>query len=325
MRDLLTNKKILFALQSLGSVFFIYYVFQKINFYQLWDTLSAVNIKYFLVYVGFSFASLFLYVFRWQLVNKIIGVEVNYKELFKIYLIGSFFANFLPGSLGGDIYRGYILSKRSNSVSKSLISIFFERGIGLYMMFFMGMCISLFYIDQFSVYIFYFFLTVVVAVTAGIFIVVKYNLINWLSRFKALHSLASFFSAVTDFIEIIKRSPRSTFVIIITTIIYQLIATGITIFLYYSVGGSPDFFRMLSICILVFILVNVPISINGIGLREALFMYFSAAIAISPEKNTIVSVLIYITNLLIGLMGCAIYIHKKYTGYVEKKNQAELL
>lgn len=317
MRSILTNKKFLFIIQLFGSVFFIYYVFKNVDFYKLWSTLKEVNTTYFYCYILFSFASLFLYVFRWQMVNKIIGVEVNYKELFKIYLIGSFFSNFLPGSLGGDIYRGYILSKRSNSVSKSLISIFFERGIGLYMMFFMGMCISLFYINEFPKYIFYFFFIIVFSVTTVIFIVVRHNLIIWLSRVKALSSLSSFFTAVTDFIEIIKKSPRNTFIIIITTIIYQLIATGITIFLYYSVGGSPEFFKMLSICILVFILVNVPISINGIGLREALFMYFSATIAISPEKNTIVSILIYITNLLIGLLGCAIYIHKKYIGYIK--------
>jgi uncharacterized protein (TIRG00374 family) len=318
MRKMLTNKKFLFTVQILGSFFCIYYVVGKMDFAQIGGTLKGINIYWFFLYIAVSLVSLLLYVFRWQIVNRIIGVETNYKELFKIYLISAFFSNFLPGSLGGDIYRGYVLSKRSNSVSKSLISIFFERGIGLYMMFFIGMCISLFYLDELPMYIFYFFFTVVAIISSGIALALRFKLLEALKKVRFLKIFHPFFDNMIDFIKIVKESKRETFLIIITTIIYQFVQTGITIFLYYAIGITPDFFKMLSLCFLVFILVNIPISINGIGLREALFMQFSFTIGVLPEKNVIISIMIYLANLVVGFIGLAIYIRKKYMNHMNK-------
>ena len=284
MKKILFDKRVLFALQAIGSAVCIWYIFKKIDFVELIGTLKQVDIFWFIVYTAVVFATLFLYVYRWLVVNKVIGIDAGYWELFRLYMISTFFSNFLPGSLGGDIYRGYILSKRSNSVSKSVVSILFERGIGLYVMFFLGMCFSIFFLGQFPWYIPAFFVTVVSCVTTGIVVLVKYNVAGWLSKFKFFSFLLPLLASISDFIEESKRSKKETVVIIVTTILYQLVQMGAMIFLYYSIGSSPDFLKMLSLSILISILVNIPVSINGIGFREALFMQFAFTIAIAPEK-----------------------------------------
>ena len=318
MKKILFDKRVLFVIQFLGSAACIWYVFKKMDFSQLLGTLKEVDIFWFSIYVVFVFFTLFLYVYRWQIVNNVIGIKVGYGDLFKIYMISYFFSNFLPGSLGGDIYRGYILSKRSNSLSKSVMSVFFERGIGLYVMFFLGMCVSLLFIGQFPIYIPAFFFITIFTVTIGIFIFIKFNVVAWISKFKIFNFLLPVLNSISDFIETSKKSKKETIIIIATTVAYQLLQTGAVIFLYYSIDTSPDFLKMLSLCILVAILVNIPISINGIGFREALFMQFAFTVAVAPEKNIIISVMLYISNLIYAMIGLFFYAHKKYVTYIKK-------
>jgi uncharacterized protein (TIRG00374 family) len=49
---------------------------------------------------------------RYKTVIAAAGHTTDYKELFKIVNIGTFFSNFLPSSAGGDIFRIYYLKNR---------------------------------------------------------------------------------------------------------------------------------------------------------------------------------------------------------------------
>src|SRR5436190_21273663 len=102
------NKKKLFFvfLQFIGSIFFVYIAFRNIDVRAIIKAFYTININYFLLYFFLTFLFLFIYVYRWHIINSLTGIEIPFNELFSIYLISAFFSNFLPGAVGGDLYRG---------------------------------------------------------------------------------------------------------------------------------------------------------------------------------------------------------------------------
>ena len=72
------------------------------------------------------------------------GVSVNYKEAASLALIGMFFNNFLPTSIGGDLVKAYYLSRKTRDRIGSFASVLVDRIIGLLTMIFMASAALLF-------------------------------------------------------------------------------------------------------------------------------------------------------------------------------------
>ena len=68
---------------------------------------------------------------KWSLFIHERGIQISQLRLFKLYLIGKFFNNFLPSMVGGDVARIYLLGQLMNSHSRSFASVFLERATGV--------------------------------------------------------------------------------------------------------------------------------------------------------------------------------------------------
>jgi glycosyltransferase 2 family protein len=68
---------------------------------------------------------------KWRLFLRERGVVIGFHRLFRLYLVGSFFNNFLPSMVGGDLVRAYVLGKQIESHTHSLASVFLERFAGM--------------------------------------------------------------------------------------------------------------------------------------------------------------------------------------------------
>lgn len=68
---------------------------------------------------------------KWRLFLQDRGVDASLGLLFRLYLIGRFFNNFLPSMMGGDVTRSYLLGRRIGSQAASAASVTLERATGL--------------------------------------------------------------------------------------------------------------------------------------------------------------------------------------------------
>jgi uncharacterized protein (TIRG00374 family) len=98
----------------------------------LLDTFFSVDL--WLVFIAFSLniVGLFLKTIRWWLVVRVSNVEIGLQRLFGTYLVGTFFAQFMPGSaMGGDAMRMMEMGADSGRMMVSVSSVLLERVIGL--------------------------------------------------------------------------------------------------------------------------------------------------------------------------------------------------
>lgn len=72
-----------------------------------------------------------IFVLRWLLLLGTQGIRVGYWPAIKLHLLGLFYNNCLPGSVGGDILRAWYVAKHTEKKIEAAMSVFVDRAIGL--------------------------------------------------------------------------------------------------------------------------------------------------------------------------------------------------
>ncbi|MEI6638485.1 MAG: flippase-like domain-containing protein [Chlorobium sp.] len=105
-------KKILKPLlQILGTALALYLVLMKTDVTQLVSTIKSANPWYLLVALLFFNISKLFNALRLNRFLKAIGIELSMLYNLKLYYLGMFYNLFLPGGVGGDGYKIYVLQK----------------------------------------------------------------------------------------------------------------------------------------------------------------------------------------------------------------------
>jgi len=121
----------------IGPVILIYFLI-KIDFGALKEVLTGVDPIFFAALMIF-FPMMMIKTYRWLVLLKNFGVNIDFSNLFNLNLKGVLYGSITPGRLG-EISKGYMLGKMKYPLSSSIVSavldrivdIFFLLGFGLF-------------------------------------------------------------------------------------------------------------------------------------------------------------------------------------------------
>lgn len=117
----------------------LFFVFSKIDWDQLSDVLLNSNILLLCIATIFFIISKVLSAYRLLGFFHRIGLKIGRSYNLKLYWIGMFYNLFLPGGVGGDGYKVYLLHKQFDAKVKLLIQAsLIDRISGLVSLLFLG-------------------------------------------------------------------------------------------------------------------------------------------------------------------------------------------
>ncbi|MCK4828596.1 flippase-like domain-containing protein, partial [bacterium] len=125
------KKNILIVVKLAISAGLLFYLFSIVDVPAMGKALSNATIPYIVLTLLIMVLSVVLSCYKWQALLKIDQIKSSLAELIHYYLIGIYFNNFLPTSIGGDAVRVYMLSKRKGYTAAALTSVYVERVSGL--------------------------------------------------------------------------------------------------------------------------------------------------------------------------------------------------
>lgn len=135
----MSKKNLKVLLKLLISVALLYFVYQKINFDDLKTTYKASNPIYLLVGSLFFIASQLLSSYRLNYIFHKSNFLLSQNSNLKLYFVGMFYNFFIPGGIGGDAYKVYLLNKRFDWKLKTITqNVLIDRLIGLVAIFFIA-------------------------------------------------------------------------------------------------------------------------------------------------------------------------------------------
>lgn len=277
MKKIISNSYVRLAFKILITVVALYFVFQKISIKDVTQLFATSNILYLFIALLFFIISKLIASFRLNLFFRKIDICISNAYNIKLYLLGMFYNLFLPGGVGGDGYKIFILNKRFKVKVKNLFwAVLFDRVVGILALF----CL-------------------LVIFSYAIPYPLNYKYFTWLLIPLAIISFYIFNKKLFSHFKpiVLKTLSFSLFVQI-----SQLIAAA---FILMAFGIYDNYIPYLFIFLFSSIIAALPISIGGLGAREITFLYGSELLNLNMDTAVALSLMFYIITAVVSF--CGIY------------------
>ncbi len=283
------------AVKILISGILLFLILHRVNLNHLKQMMLKIGVWEFLTLSLLYLLAQAISSLRWSWVIESLGKRVSPLLLFKLYLMGMFSNLFLPSTIGGDTIKGYIVSK-SIGVRRAVSSIFLERYNGLLALLLLSLVSSLLFMKLFG-------LKVVLTIVA---INILALLSLYMLRFVKHEKIRNFYADIKAFHKSKRFIPVTalSFVVQIINIVIYILAgerLGLHIELAYYFAFIP----------LITLISFLPISFNGIGVREFSFVYFFKMANLTPTQSLSLSLTVFFVVVFTSLFGGVFYINNE--------------
>lgn len=292
------TRRALVPLKLVVSLGLLAFLASRLDLTQLWDRYSSVRLGLLAVGIAFLSFQAGWSALKWRVILKADGAAARFLFLWKTYLIGNFISLFLPTSFGGDIYRVYAVRAMSKTLAKGASSVLFDRVTGLIALISIACVASLFLPDNRYAWgiagLYAAFILSFVLITSDYVLRRLPEPKSRVARFplKVLRSFNTY-----------RRARWGLLGIVALAFVFQMNIVVINYFYAHALRIDVAFTKLLVIIPLVYLTEVLPISINGLGVRESAFVSAYVLIGRTAEEGLAVSLLVVTLRYLMGSVG----------------------
>jgi glycosyltransferase 2 family protein len=226
----------------------------------LFESFRMLDVRFIPVILLLLILKYVVSAFRWKALLIYENSEkVSVSYLTNLYFIGSFFNNFMPTSIGGDVFKVYKLGKKLQSTANAFSATFMERFTGVIALVLISSVALVYLLKFWGVLL---FLGFWVGLVVG-FYVLKF-LSNKFAPFKKIYSSLIKY----------KGQNRVLWIAFLTSFLAQFLAIGEQYVVFAALGHPlPVFYALFMFPLIVLASFFIP-SINGVGVQDALYILF---------------------------------------------------
>jgi len=114
-----------------GIIGGIFWVSREQRWNRLVQIFRQMNISVFAAVLGIFIISQIIIGLRWWLLLRSQKISISFWAVVRLYLLGWFYNNFMPGSVGGDLLRAWYITRHTAKKFEAVLSVFIDRLIGL--------------------------------------------------------------------------------------------------------------------------------------------------------------------------------------------------
>ncbi len=270
-----------------------------------------VRIVWLVLGVSLHVTGVLLTAWRWRILLEAQGLHVPTLYLARSFLIASFFNYFLPTSVGGDVYRAYDTGRYTRQPEKAVGILLVERVSGLFALVLLAVLATPWAVRMFGAGA----VAIAPVVIAGLFALGS-MLLFW-DRFLRLFGRLfdeGILARVKDRVRrvheaiVAYRHHRGAFGR--AFVVGLLLQCNVVVHHYClseALGLGVGLGTFLFIVPLVSVLLLVPASINGIGVRENAFVVLLGRVGVAREGAVAFCGLLFGAMLLFGAAGGLTY------------------
>src|SRR6201996_3019361 len=122
---------LLSTIKILVSAALLYLALRKANFSDLAARIDLASAGWLALAIAVTFLQIFVGVLRWRIVGAECGAPLPLRQAMRYNVIGTFFNQTLPSSIGGDAVRLWLVARAGAGWRAATYSIFVDRSVGL--------------------------------------------------------------------------------------------------------------------------------------------------------------------------------------------------
>lgn len=239
--------------------------------------------------------------FRWQLLAMVAGLGGPFREYLAYYFTGMFTNVFVPGLIGGDALRALYLGRRHGRIGEAVASVIADRGIGLVALFWLAAGCAL---AVRGVHLPPSLLRAVVGVGFASLAAFAAAPFVALPASRIPGKIGAFVAPVLPYLQ----RPLAMLPAIALSLALQASLSGCQYLLALGLGLKIPLVTFMLIVPIANVAASLPLTVNGLGLREAAYVVLFAMAGVAKQDAIALSLLYFTATLACGLTGVAAFV-----------------
>jgi uncharacterized membrane protein YbhN (UPF0104 family) len=288
------------CLRVVVSVGIVVYILVDVDTGDLVRALSRVRVgmvgEALLIYlIGQGLSAL-----KWGLLGRSVGLSRRFGDYARFYFIGMFFNLFGPSTIGGDVVRALYLGGGRRPVL-AFNSVLFDRASGLALLMAIG-AIGFLAFPQYGLP----WPLEAAVVVGGVGLLLGWLTCPWLVRLLPRSSRAR--RQVEVDMAPFWRDGRLLLRVSMVAVVFHLSQVCVQWLLARAAGTAVPFSYCLIMHPLLSVMMALPVSLGGFGVREGGYLYFLTRIDVDDSIAVTMGLLWWVLTLLAGLVGGVLFL-----------------
>jgi hypothetical protein len=294
------------------SIILLIFLFKQVDRKSLFEVIKNANPLLLLLAAFIFFLVYVLCLFRWEMLLKALRIHLPLKRIIISFAGGIFFSLFMPSTIGGDIMRSIDLATHTKRPHEVIATVVLDRVsgyVGLALLALLAVLLGFRYINDKTVLISVGIITaVLIAVLLVLFNRFIYSKINKLIHSPNAGKVRQLLEDLHDELHYFKHHKK----VIVNNLIFSLLIQAMSPLSFYvialSLGLKINIIYFFIFLPIIGAITLLPISIGGLGLRDATTIYFFAKVGVSRNIAFAMSLLNFFFILSFGALGGLIYV-----------------
>ena len=304
--------KIIAIVKIAVTALLFFYIFRKTDFRQFIATLREARMDILLIGFLVLWIGHYICIYRWRMLMRPLMPVLTLGQLLGIYCIGLFFNLTFPTVVGGDVVKMYYAGKPSKAYAQSFAATFLDRDAGmlammiiacsaivLYPVIVPGIPVSLIIWSAFAAF---------VMGNVAIFSPACHRIFTRLLRRLNLAKVAMKVDTISNAFQVMGKHKGVLVWSLVVSFLNQLLVIAVTWIMALGLRLHVSVSYFLIFVPVITLISMIPISLNGMGLREYAFGSLFGAVGVLPASCIALGVLSSLVIVLSSLPGGIVYI-----------------
>lgn len=287
------------------------YIFWKVPFSDVCGHWTSTALPWIGLILACTVFSMAIQANRWRGLLLDEGKKIPFRTFYAYIALGYFFNNLLPSGFGGDAVKTIAFGKRFGNMANSVAAVAISRVMGLLAMFLCFFAMLPFVVSRYQIPAMYTGAVCAVALVS-LFIIVGGLFSDKIKLPANLTNKVPFFVKLQDAFSIYRGYKKAFLLSGLDSVWLQLSSIAIH-YAYFQAVGVPVDIATITVFMTITITVSMlPISINGIGIREGVNVSLFTGLLGIPADTVLAAALIgYIPMLFQAIQGAVVLIAGK--------------
>ncbi len=304
--------KLIALLKLAVTVLFFYLVARKIELRQFGTVMCEARLGVLAAAFAVLWLGHYICIFRWRLLMRPLMPVHPFPRLFGIYCIGLFFNLTFPTAVGGDVVKMYYAGKPTRLYAQSFAATFLDRDAGMLAMMIIA-CTALWVhpvrLPNLDVpLVIWLSFAAFIALNVAVFAPALHR--RFTSGLRALRAdgLAARVDAVSRAFERIRTHWDVLAGALAISLVNQMLVIAFAWVLAEGLNIDLPFVYYLVFIPIITLISMIPISLNGMGLREYAFVSLFGAVGVPLESCMAMGLLTSVFLVLSAIPGGVLYV-----------------
>ncbi len=302
-------------LKALVSVALLWVLFSRVDAARLWSVARTASPGWLVTALALYLLMILTSAWRWGLLLRAQGLRFSFGALTSSFLVATFFNNFLPSNIGGDVIRITDTAPAAGSKTLATTVVLIDRGIGL-----LGLVLMAALGATAGPAVFSsssggvgpgmlwagFGLAAMIATPA---LLMPEGLARLLKPLRIIHPewVDERIERLTGALGRFREAPGALAGCFAGAVAVQSLLVAFYLAIAHSMRIPVGFAELAVIVPITFIVQMLPVSMNGFGVREATFGFYFARLGLPLESALVVSFMGAALVMLFSLSGGVTY------------------